>query len=714
MTDAPTRPLLPRRRAAWSIQSLLLVMLLLVSVTSNVVIGFIGYTGGTDSLRDAVTERVVEARDSRARALTELFATIENSMLVNARGASVIGAMGDFTRAFGELDDSALEPEQSAALDAYYRDGFGPALAAALDEPVDVSAFLPEGTAERYLQYWYTASADDFAEAIAVDDAGDGSTWSAVNAEYHAYFQRMTQLLDYQDTLLIDLDGDVVYSAYKGVDLGTNLLDGPYRLTNLADAYRQAISGRLLDSVVFTDFETYRPSLDTPAAWGVALISDGGEVIGALAVEMPIQRIADVMTSGGAWAESGLGETGEAYLVGGDGLMRSPSRVLMEDPAGFAERAAAVGVDPATVEREVSSGATLLLQPVTTLAAERALRGETGSVVAPGYLGEETIAAYAPLGVEDLGWAVVAEVASQEAFAPVTDFTTRLIISSAILVLIISVLSLVIAQVLVRPLKRLRTAAERIAAGETDVEVDVGTTDELSSLAAAFNDMSRSLRIKADLLEQQEKENERLLLSLMPEAVAKRYREGDRTIAQDHQEAAVLFADIVGFEDFGATMDSEHALEVLNEIVKNFDEAAERFGIERVRTTRQGYLASCGMSVPRIDATRRVVEFAQAIDAILHRFNGQHGSELRLRAGIDLGQVTSGLVGLSHVTYDLWGDAVNLAFRVQSAGSEPGIYITERVMTRVGDAFAAEPAGEVTTRTGVQRVWRVESDHARV
>lgn len=705
----PTGPVAPApRRAGLSLQSIVLIMLLLVSITANVVVGILGYLNGNDALRSAAVDRVVEVRDSRAREIERLFETIENSLLVHSRGESVIGASSAFDTAFDELRSTELSEEQDAAVDAYFRDDFAPALAEAIGEDVDPDVFLPTDPAQRYLALHYTVPATDFETAIEIDDAGDGSAWSAAHVRYHDYFRRMAELLDYQDVLLIDPDGDVVYSADKGVDLGTNLVDGPYAQSNLADAYSRAMSERLLDSVIFTDFETYRPALDQPAAWAVSLIARDGEVTGALAVEMPIDRIADVMTGGGEWADSGLGDTGEAYLVGSDELMRSPSRDLLEDPERYADEARAVGLPDELVERAVSSGETLLLQPVRTDAAREALAGGTGTTISTGYLGGQTIAAYAPLGVENLGWVIVAEVSTAEAFAPVDQFTANLIISSAIIVLVVSLLSLLIAQFLVRPLRRLRTAAERIAAGEQGVQVDAGRTDELSSVANAFNDMSRSLQVKAELLEAQQAENERLLLSLMPETMAKKYREGDRTVVQDHQEVAVLFADIVGFDDYARGLDSQHALDVLNELVKTFDDAAEVLGVERVRTTRQGYLASCGLTVPRVDAARRVVDFALEAEQILRRFSQQHGADLHLRAGIDVGTVTSGLVGARAVIYDLWGDAVSLAFRLQGGAPQAGVYVTQAVADAVADTVSFTDVGAIETKDGSVRVWRIE------
>ena len=130
------------------------------------------------------------------------------------------------------------------------------------------------------------------------------------------------------------------------------------------------------------------------------------------------------------------------------------------------------------------------------------------------------------------------------------------------------------------------------------------------SVSTAFNDMSRSLQVKAELLDEQSAESERLLRALMPEPVIRRYRDGDQTIAEDHVDVSVLYADIMGFEAFSRDRGSEATLETLNELVRQFDEAGAQFGVEHVRTTTKGYLASCGLTVPRIDNARRMVDYA--------------------------------------------------------------------------------------------------------
>lgn len=698
-------------KAGLSIRSILIIMLLLVSVASSVIVGLIGYVNGRDSLTQAAFDRLIEVRDSRAREMRGLIESLESTILLNARGESVANALTAFSTGFAELAEVELTPEERATLESYYSDTFGPALSEASDESVDASTFVPTEPAESYLELHYTVPFASFDEAIANDDAGDGSAWSAAHAQYHDFFRRMTQLFHYEDVLLLDTEGNIVYSAFKGVDLGSNLDDGPLQRTNLADAYTEAMTANVADDVVLADFAPYPPSLGVPAAWAVSPVVVAGSIVGALAVELPIGEINEVMTSGGDWEASGLGETGETYIVGArDDLMRSLSRDLIEDPDGYQEAAISAGTPPDVARQAVEDQSTLLLQPVSGVAVDGAKAGQTGTTLDIGYLGNHTIAAYAPLQIDGLDWVIVAEIDSAEALAPVDKFTRNLFLSTAFIVLGVTLLSLIIAAVIVRPLRRLRDAARRIAGGEVGVQVDAGTSDELADVATAFNDMSRSLQVKATLLEEQQAENERLLLSLMPEPLIKRYKEGARTIALDHQEVTVMFADIVGFEEFSRGLASEDALEKLNEILRSFDEAADRLGIERVRTTRAGYLASCGLTIPRVDNARRMVDFSIELQRILERFGGKHGIDLSLRAGLDTGTVTSGLVGQTHIAYDLWGDAVNLAFQIQGNNHDSGIFLTQSVVDRMPDTVHVRDWGFVNTASGPQRVWRIDPD----
>ena len=339
---------------------------------------------------------------------------------------------------------------------------------------------------------------DSWEEAILTDDAGDGSAWSAAHAQYHDYFRAMTQLQDFEDVLMIDTEGNVVYSAFKGVDLGTNLLEGPYRLSNLSEAYRKSMSHNIVGEVVLADFAAYSPSLGNPAGWAVTPIAVDGEVIGALAIELPIDRINEVMTAAGEWEINGLGATGETYLVGRDGLdALDLARSCVDDPAGIRGGG---GLGGPVAERRRAQRA----ERQHAAAADRERRGgdarrspATAARCSSAATSAATASPRSPRSTSDgLDWVIVAQEASAEALVPVEDFTRNLILSTAGMIIFVCLLSLLLAQIFVRPLRRLKTAARRIAAGDEGVQVDAGSSDELADVASAFNDMSRSLQVE--------------------------------------------------------------------------------------------------------------------------------------------------------------------------------------------------------------------------
>jgi class 3 adenylate cyclase len=197
----------------------------------------------------------------------------------------------------------------------------------------------------------------------------------------------------------------------------------------------------------------------------------------------------------------------------------------------------------------------------------------------------------------------------------------------------------------------------------------------------------------------------------MPEGVVERYRQGEEIIAQDHQDVSVIFADIVGVDGLQAELTSDESLSIINDLVRQMDAAADELGVERVRTVHNGYLASCGLNVPRLDNVRRTVDFALETQRIIDRFNDETGHHLMMRAGIDTGRVSSGLVGKSSILYDMWGAAVNLAYQVQSGSTQRGIYVTQRVYETLGDTGAFTPAGTISVDGAEQPIWRVTERH---
>ncbi|WP_304116723.1 adenylate/guanylate cyclase domain-containing protein [Mycolicibacterium bacteremicum] len=703
-----SKPPLSRRRvfSRASIQSRLLLMLLATSVLSAAVVGFIGYQSGHQSLRSSVFDRLTEIQQAQTRTLEIGVADLKNSLVIYSRGSTATQALQAFTAGFDQLGNAAITPQQQQDLTRYYQDEFAAAESRQTGTQIDVDALLPYSNAQRYLQSLYTTRAGNPAESITFDDAGDGSAWTAANARFNDFFREIVTRFKYEDALLIDTRGNIVYSANKGVDLGSNILNGPYKGGELTDAYIKAVRSNAVDYVAITDFGAYQPA-PAPTAWLVSPVGNAGRVEGVLALQFPISKINRLMTVDKQWRDSGMGQSGETYIVGPDGLMRSDSRLFVEDREAFKREVVEAGTPPEVAEDAIRQNGTTLIQPIDGPATDAALRGERGTLVADDYLGHESLQAFGPVDISGLHWGVIAEIDTAEAFAPVRTFTRTLVLSTAAIIFVVSIAAMLLARFFIRPIRRLEAGAKQISSGDYGVTVPVLSKDEFGDLTVAFNDMSRNLAIKEDLLNEQRRENDRLLLSLMPEPVVARYRDGEETIAQDHQDVSVIFADIVGLDELSADLSSDESLAIVNRLVRQFDAAAESHGVEHVRTLHNGYLASCGLNIPRLDNVRRTVDFAVEMQLIVDRFNTETGSSLQLRAGIDTGTVTSGLVGRSILAYDMWGATVDLANRVQSGSAQPGIYVTARVYDAMADNRRFTQAGEVTVPGGTESVWRL-------
>ncbi|OFE16297.1 hypothetical protein BA895_19655 [Humibacillus sp. DSM 29435] len=677
-------------------------MLLGVSIVSILATGLISYRLASTALTQAAKDKVIAVGDARLKQITAAEASLRTNTILNSTGIAQ-DAMRDFETGYQSLNRQPVAPADRAAVERYYQNVFVPNLAPHVNGEVAPPAFYPRSNAGWYLQAKYTAPFTDFDKAVENTDAGDGSAWSTAHAKYHPFFRNVTVQNGFEDVMLVDPDGNSVYTTYKGADLGVNLLNGAYRDSALATAIKDVFKANSVNAFAVVDYEAYAPSYNTPTIFGVSPIGVDGKLTGALVVQLPVDTINNTMTGKGTWATSGLGQSGEVYLVGPDHTMRSTSRILLQKPKEYRQLTIDNGTPAAVADAIVKEKNPILLQKVDSPSVSMALAGKTGTVTETDYLGRRVITAYAPLTVDGLTWSVLAQVDEDEALAPVTNLFRVLAAITIGAVLLITLLSTLLARAFTRPVKRLLTAVREVAGGNLAARVVPKGDDEFADLGLAFNDMATSLSTKQELLDEQTQENDRMVSTLMPENVARRYREGEQNIVEEHIDVSVVYGTIDGLDEGTRDRSAAESLVVLNEIVAVIDRAANKHGLEKVRTLRSGFSATCGLVVPRVDHVGRCLDFAKEVQRDVAMVGAQHGITLAIRAGIDSGPVTSGLVGGSAV-YDLWGDSVNLAFRVQS-DNQPGVYVTQTVYDTARDAVPFTEAGQFQTKTGPQQAW---------
>lgn len=186
-------------------------------------------------------------------------------------------------------------------------------------------------------------------------------------------------------------------------------------------------------------------------------------------------------------------------------------------------------------------------------------------------------------------------------------------------------------------------------------------------------------------IEEERQRSEALLLNILPAAIAERMKSGETTIAEYFDGATVLFADIVGFTKLASRLAPGELVGMLDAIFSDFDALADKYGLEKIKTIGDSYMVVSGVPQPRADHAQRVAFFAlEAIDT-MHRYNAigaenaQPHSLLELRIGIHTGKVVAGVIGKKKFAYDLWGDTVNIASRMESHGASGQIHISDDV-----------------------------------
>lgn len=209
----------------------------------------------------------------------------------------------------------------------------------------------------------------------------------------------------------------------------------------------------------------------------------------------------------------------------------------------------------------------------------------------------------------------------------------------------------------------------------------------------------RQLKRQHEALSQEQAKTEQLLLNILPRKIALRLKAGEEHIADAFPNVSVLFADMVGFTAMSRTMTPAALVEVLGDLFSRFDLITERHGLEKIKTIGDCYMLAGGVPEPSDDHAHPVMDAALEMCSALEQMRERTGGALRMRIGVHSGPIVAGVIGLRKFTYDLWGDTVNVASRMESTGAPGRIHVSAITADLIRNDFQLESRGSIEVKS---------------
>jgi len=411
-----------------SLRGKLTILLLGISLLPLAIMGTLVYSHMKSGLKDSAIHELEAIRDIKA----DHVASFINEKLADVQAfssnLSIINAMQEFDKAVESLMTTESIDEVSAM--ERYRNLY-------LNQPNLVNA-------------------------------NDGSAYSVAHTKYHSMIKKYMESFGYYDVFLIEPHtGGIVYTVEKEDDFGTNLLEGKYANTHLAELFKKIVKATHADFTLFQDFEYYTPS-QMPAPFAASPIFNESELIGVLVFQVSTEQINNFMRD-----NVGLGETAETVLVSlEDFLLRSNSR--------FSEET------------------TLLKQKMDNKATRAAAMGEKGVEIITDQQGKSIFYSYQPLDIPNVKWALIAKENKEEALAMVAPIINMILIIMIIIAVVAAGVALFMAKSIVNPIIAMANTARQLAEGNIDQKIEITSKDEIGLMGNAFSDMVNNLRLVID------------------------------------------------------------------------------------------------------------------------------------------------------------------------------------------------------------------------
>jgi hypothetical protein len=207
-----------------------------------------------------------------------------------------------------------------------------------------------------------------------------------------------------------------------------------------------------------------------------------------------------------------------------------------------------------------------------------------------------------------------------------------------------------------------------------------------------------ALKLEKQLLEVEQMKTEKLMLNILPRPIAERLKRGEKNISGSYPDVSILFSDLAGFTEMSSQISATELVKLLNDLFTRFDKRAESLGLEKIKTIGDAYMAAGGLPIPRADHAELCADMALGMFEDLAHFNQANGQALNMRIGISSGPVVAGVIGFTKFSYDLWGNTVNTASRMESTSQHGRVQVSPSTHAALKDRYVMESAGRVACK----------------
>jgi len=296
-----------------------------------------------------------------------------------------------------------------------------------------------------------------------------------------------------EDILLISTaDKRIIFSLKERKCVGETAASGSLLSPEIKTSFQHSANNLNRDFYI-TDFASYLYNGNKPASFISVPLFDDGNIQGVIILEISVNEINNIMTSGSNWRGSGFGETAETYIIGPDFKMRTDSRFFIQEPEKYFSMLRKTGVSQKIINEIKEHSSSILLQEVKTAASEEGVRGLSSTKILHDYRGVEVVSSYSPLKITDLNWIIISEIDTNEAFSVINSLKEYLILAGILIILLASSLGVLFSRSISKPINALSETAEIFGKGNLEYRADTEWKDEFGLLFATFNTMAEKI-----------------------------------------------------------------------------------------------------------------------------------------------------------------------------------------------------------------------------